>query len=155
METHYWLFKSEPDTFSIDDLTIKPNRTDSWEGVRNYTARNLLRNSIQVGDLGFFYHSSCKNPGIVGIIEVTRAGYPDPTALNPKSKYYDSKSTIEKPRWYCVDVRFKEKFKEPIFLQALRNNPALKDFTLLKKGNRLSVLPVTEKEWNTILLMQT
>lgn len=147
----YWLLKSEPHTFSIDDLLTKPNQIDAWEGVRNYTARNFMRDKMQVKDLAFFYHSSCEIPGVVGIVEIVRAAYPDPTQFEKKSKYYDEKSTILNPRWITVDVKFKEKFKEILPLSRLKESIKLKDFVLLKKGNRLSVMPVKDMEWNAIM----
>ncbi len=151
---NYWLLKSEPETFSIDKLMSNPNKTTHWEGVRNYQARNLLRDAIKKGDLAFFYHSNCNPPGIVGIVEVVKAGYPDFTAMDPESDYYDPKSMPDNPRWFMVDVKFKQKFSTIISLNELRHVPALQDMLLLRKGNRLSVLPVTKKEWDAILQMQ-
>ena len=148
---HYWLMKSEPDVFSIDDLLQRPGRIEPWEGVRNYQARNLLRDDIKKGDLAFFYHSSCEIPGIVGIIEIVKEGYPDPTAFIPKHKYYDPRSTPENPIWYLVDVKFRRKLKRVIALTELREQRPLQNMKLLQKGNRLSVLPVTKKEWDYIL----
>lgn len=146
----YWLLKSEPSTFSIVDLEQSKEKTTSWEGVRNYQARNFLRDEIKKGDLAFFYHSSCKEPGIVGIVKIIREGYPDKAALNPSSPYYDPRSSDINPIWYCVDVRLKTIFKHPMTLTALRKIHSLKNMQLLKKGNRLSVLPVTKQEWNVI-----
>lgn len=151
---NYWLMKSEPDTFSIDDLAKKANKTEPWNGVRNYQARNMLRDQMQQGDLAFFYHSSCEIPGIVGIMEIVRAGYPDNTAFDPESKYYDPQSSPDNPRWFMVDVKLKQKFKHIISLQQLRNNPKLKDMVLLRRGNRLSITPVTEQQWQAILTME-
>ena len=151
---HYWLLKSEPDVFSIDDLMQRPGRTEPWEGVRNYQARNMLRDDIKKGDLAFFYHSSCKIPAIAGIIEIIRKGYPDPTAFIPNHRYYDSRSKVKAPVWYAVDVQFRKKFKRAITLTDLREQRPLKKMQLLQKGNRLSVLPVTKKEWDYILRMQ-
>ncbi len=151
--THFWLFKSEPSTFSIDDLAKLPKKTSGWEGVRNYQARNFLRDQVKKNDLVFFYHSSCKEPAIVGIAEVVRSGYPDDTAFDPSSPYADPKSTPEHPRWFRVDIKLKEKFPEPLTLTRLRENPKLKTFTLLQKGNRLSVFPVTPEQWQTIIKM--
>lgn len=150
----YWLMKSEPDVFSIDDLIKSPQQTAHWEGVRNYQARNMLRDQIKAGDQAFFYHSSCDTPGIVGIMDIAQQGYPDNTAFDPKAKYYDAKSHPEKPTWFMVDVHFVRKFKRPITLAELRLNPALAQFSLLKKGNRLSVIPVSPKEWQAILSME-
>lgn len=148
----YWLMKSEPDTFSIDDLARMPKQIAIWDGVRNYQARNMLRNEMQKGDLAFFYHSSCAEPAIVGIIEIAREGYPDPSAFNPESPYYDPKTSPEKPRWYAVDVKLIKKLKHPITLKELRQNPKLKNLILLRKGNRLSVMRINEKEWQIILI---
>ena len=150
---NYWLFKSEPDAFSIDDLKAMKGRRDHWDGIRNYQARNLMRDEMKKGDLGFFYHSSCKVPGVVGVVEVVKEAYPDHTAHNPKEKYYDPKSSEENPRWFMVDVKFKQKFKEIISLESLRQVNALSDMVLLRKGSRLSIQPVNKKEWNAILKM--
>jgi len=150
---NYWLFKSEPDAFSIDDLKAMKGRRDHWDGIRNYQARNLMRDEMKKGDLGFFYHSSCKIPGVVGVVEVVKEAYPDHTAHNPKEKYYDPKSSEENPRWFMVDVKFKQKFKEIISLESLRQINALSDMVLLRKGSRLSIQPVSKKEWNAILKM--
>ncbi len=147
----YWLFKSEPDAFSIDDLKSMKGRRDHWDGIRNYQARNLMRDEMKKGDLGFFYHSSCKVPGIVGVVEIVKEAYPDHTAHNPKEKYYDPKSTEKNPRWFMVDVKFKQKFKEIITLESLRTVKTLSDMVLLRKGSRLSIQPVSKKEWNAIL----
>lgn len=148
---NYWLMKTEPSSFSIDDLLSRPNKTESWDGVRNYKARNMMRDQMQLKDLAFFYHSSCPEPGIAGIVEIVKTSHPDLSALDPKSKYYDPKATIASPRWYMVDVKFKKKFSEIILLQDLRQNKDLKDFMLLKPGNRLSIMPVTQKQWDSIL----
>lgn len=150
---NYWLLKSEPETFSIDDLTKLPQQTGPWDGVRNYQARNMLRGDIKKGDQAFFYHSSCKEPAIVGIVKIVREGYPDISAFNKASPYYDPDSDKEKPRWYCVDVQFIKKFKYPVTLKVLRANPHLKQMILLRKGNRLSVMPITAPEWQTIMMM--
>lgn len=148
---NYWLFKSEPDAFSIDDLMQKKGRKDHWDGIRNYQARNLLRDDIKKGDLGFFYHSSCKVPGIVGIVEIVREAYPDHTALDPESYYHDPKATADEPRWVMVDVKFKQKFPHILSLEYLRGVTELADMALLQKGSRLSIQPVTSSQWNTIL----
>ena len=148
---HYWLFKSEPDTFGIDDLYRKPKKTEHWDGVRNYQARNMLRDQIKVGDKAFFYHSNCKPPGIVGIMEVVKSGYPDPSALNPESKYYDPLATPVNPRWFMVDVKFIKKFPQIITLEQLKDHSGLRQLPVARKGNRLSITPVNEKEWNIIL----
>lgn len=149
----YWLMKSEPDTFSIDDLAQAKNQTTFWEGVRNYQARNTLRDSMKVGDLAFFYHSSCKEPAIVGVVKITRKGYPDVTAFDPKSSYYDPKSKPSEPRWYGVDVQLVEKLARPLTLSSIRAEHKLADFKLLQKGNRLSVFSVTNQEWQILLSM--
>ncbi|CEK11420.1 EVE domain-containing protein [Legionella hackeliae] len=149
--TRYWLMKSEPDCFSIDDLSNAPNQTTHWDGVRNYQARNFMRNDMSIGDKVFFYHSNCNPPGIIGIAEVTSKAYPDHTALDPESEHPDPKSTPDNPRWYMVDIRFKEKFKQLIALDSLRQYPELEKMLLLRKGNRLSVLPVQKEEWNFIV----
>lgn len=150
----YWLMKTEPTIFSVDDLAKKPDQTEPWDGVRNYQARNLLRNEMRRGDFAFFYHSSCKPPGIAGIVEIVREGYPDPTAFDLKSPYYDPKTTPEKPQWYRVDVRLVRKLKRFITLEELKQQPALSDMTVLRKGNRLSVMPMTSQQWQTILEME-
>jgi predicted RNA-binding protein with PUA-like domain len=148
---NYWLFKSEPDAFSIDDLKAMQGKTDHWDGIRNYQARNLMRDAMKKGDLGFFYHSSCKVPGIVGLVEVVREAYPDYTALDPESKYYDPKSTEEDPRWVMVDVKFKQKFDKILTLDYLRTIDTLSDMVLLRKGSRLSIQPVSEAQWQIVL----
>lgn len=150
---HYWLFKSEPETFSIDDLSRRPKQTEHWDGVRNYQVRNLLRDEIKVGDQGFFYHSSCEVPGVVGIVEVVKNGYPDPSALNFESKYYDPKSTPDHPRWYMVDVKLVKKFPRIITLKELKQHSKLKSMLILRKGNRLSITPITKEEWKVIVEM--
>jgi predicted RNA-binding protein with PUA-like domain len=149
----YWLMKSEPDVFSIDDLQNRPRQTEPWNGVRNFQARNFMR-AMQRGDLAFFYHSSCPEPGIAGIVEIARAAYPDHTSWNPQSPYYDPRSQPGKPNWVMVDVRFERKLKQLVSLAALRQNPALKDMRLLARGNRLSILPLTAAEWKKILKME-
>lgn len=149
----YWLLKSEPDAFGIEDLKARQEQTEPWDGVRNYQARNMMRDQMQVGDLGFFYHSNVKEPGIVGIIEVVSAGYPDATAFDPDSKYYDPKSDPDNPRWYLVNVRFVRDLKRHISLSELKDHAddALADFPLVRKGNRLSIMPVTDAQWAFIL----
>jgi predicted RNA-binding protein with PUA-like domain len=147
----YWLLKSEPETFGIEHLANSKNKTTGWDGVRNYQARNFLQKQMRKGDLAFFYHSSCAIPGIVGIVEVIREGYPDESAMDPLSDYYDAKSTPQNPRWYKVDVKLVKQFDKIITLSILRQQPALKNMQLLKQGNRLSVLPVSSEEWQAIL----
>jgi predicted RNA-binding protein with PUA-like domain len=153
---NYWLFKSEPDTFGVDHLAKAPKRTSAWDGVRNYQARNMLRDSIKKGDEGFFYHSSCEVPGIAGIVEIAREGYPDATAFDPKHHHYDPESKRDAPRWYMVDVKLKRKLSRVITLDELRRHAAktLADFVLLKRGNRLSVMPVAKKDWDFILTLE-
>jgi predicted RNA-binding protein with PUA-like domain len=146
----YWLFKSEPSTFSLADLESRPGGTEHWDGVRNFQARKYLRNEVQLGDLVFFYHSSIPEPAVVGIAEVVRAGYPDWTAWDPDSDHFDPRSTEAKPIWYMVDVRFVKAFPKPVTLKELKNIPELQDMVLLKRS-RLSIQPVREEEWRLIL----
>ena len=146
----YWLMKSEPDAFSIDDLRTCPKKTDHWDGIRNYQARNFMLDDMSVGDQVFFYHSNCDEPGVVGIMEVVRAAYPDHTALDPDSRYHDPKSTPDENRWMMVDVKYKKKFKQPVSLKQLKTDSRLSDMRLVQKGNRLSVMPVTAREWKII-----
>ena len=150
----YWLFKSEPEEFSLDDLYASPKRTAMWDGVRNYQARNMMRDQMKVGDEGFFYHSNCKVPGIVGIVKVVKEGYPDPTAFDPQDKHYDPKSDPDAPRWYCVDVKYGRRLKRVIALTELKDNPALAEMALVRRGNRLSVMPVDADAWRAILEME-
>ncbi|NLZ16612.1 MAG: EVE domain-containing protein [Desulfobulbaceae bacterium] len=144
----YWLMKSEPDVFGIDDL--KRVGIEPWDGVRNYQARNMLRDQMQVDDLAFFYHSNCKIPGIAGIMAIHRAGYPDPTAFDSKHPYYDPKSKPENPRWYLVDVAFVARFSEVIPLSWLKDQPELADLPLVRRGNRLSIMPLSDAHWHFI-----
>ena len=149
----YWLMKSEPDVFGIEHLAKAPKRTVSWGGVRNYQVRNMLRDEINVDDLAFFYHSSCPEPGVVGVMRVTRGAHPDATQFDPKDEYFDPKSTRAKPLWYAVDVSLEERFKDPVFLQELRASAALKDLQTLRRGNRLSITSVTPAEWKAIIAL--
>lgn len=151
---NYWLMKSEPTAFSIDDLMKSPNQTTHWDGVRNYQARNMLRDQMQKGDQAFFYHSNCDPSGIVGIVEIVSTGYPDFTAFDPEDSHYDPKSNKENPRWFMVDVRFIKKMRRIVTLAELKQNPALSKFTLVRKGNRLSVMPVSKAEWQAILAQE-
>ncbi|MCB9092138.1 MAG: EVE domain-containing protein [Halobacteriovoraceae bacterium] len=144
----YWLMKSEPSVFSIDDL--KENKTTCWDGVRNYQARNFMRDEMKKGDLVLFYHSNCDEVGIAGVATVCKEAYPDHAAIDKKSKYFDEKATKENPRWFMVDIKFKEKFKRVISLSELKEQRALKDMLILRKGNRLSITPVTQKEFEYI-----
>lgn len=148
---NYWLLKTEPTTFSFDDLWKAPRRTTSWDGVRNFQARNMLRDQIKEGDLAFIYHSSTDPTGIVGIAEVVRSGYPDATAFDPKDSHYDPKSKKDAPSWYMVDVKAVEKFPEIVTLERLRGIKGLEGMVLLRKGSRLSVQPVAASEWDTIV----
>jgi predicted RNA-binding protein with PUA-like domain len=145
----YWLMKSEPDEASIDDLANAPSRTLPWTGVRNYQARNFMRDAMRIGDGVLFYHSSCPEPGIAGLAKVVSTPYPDPTQFDPKSPYYDPKSKPEEPRWLLVDVKFVKKIPL-VSLAELRKHPELADMRVLAKGNRLSITPVTEAEWRYI-----
>ncbi len=153
---NHWLLKSEPDTFSIDHLAALPKRTTSWDGVRNFQARNMLRDSIKKGDTAFFYHSSCAVPGIAGIVSVVKGGYPDATALDPKHHHYDAGCKPDDPRWYVIDVKLQRKFSRVITLDELRKHAgkALADLIVLKRGNRLSVTPVTKMNWDFILALE-
>ncbi len=148
---NYWLMKSEPEVFSISDLENRPGKTEPWDGIRNYQARNFIRDDMRGGDLAFFYHSNCESPGIAGIMTIAAAARPDPTAFDKKHVHYDPKSKAENPAWYLVDVKFRKKFKRIITLNELREYKALSNMKLLQKGNRLSVMPVTSAEWNYIL----
>ncbi|MBU9224317.1 EVE domain-containing protein [Burkholderia multivorans] len=145
----FWLMKSEPDEASIDDLAHAPQRTLPWTGVRNYQARNFMRDTMTIGDGVLFYHSSCPEPGIAGLAEVASTPYPDPTQFDPKSPYYDPKSSPESPRWLLVDVRFVKK-TPLVSLAALREHDELADMRVLARGNRLSITPVTRAEWKFI-----
>lgn len=147
----YWLMKSEPDVFSIIDLKNRPGRTEPWDGIRNYQVRNYIRDDMRAGDLAFFYHSSCEVPGIAGIMTIVSGARPDPSALDKKHIHYDPKSRPDNPAWYLVDVKFKRQFKRIITLNELRGHKALRNMKLLQKGNRLSVTPVSQDEWNIIL----
>jgi predicted RNA-binding protein with PUA-like domain len=149
MAEKYWLIKSEPNTFSIDDLNNKPKKTEHWDGVRNYQARNFMR-EMKKGDQAFFYHSSCKEPGIVGIVNIVKNPYPDFTSWDEKSPYFDIKSTPDAPRWFMVDVKFQKKLKDILPLQLLKSIKGLEDLPLVKKGTRLSIMPVTKKQWQII-----
>lgn len=151
---NYWLMKSEPSTFSIDDLKSRPDKTEPWDGVRNYQARNFMRDDMKKGDQVFFYHSNCAEPGIVGLATVASASYPDPTAFDPEDSHYDPKSDADKPRWYLVDVKYKRKLKRTITLQELKQHHMLADMKLLQKGNRLSIMPVTKQQWHYILSLE-
>ncbi|MGD2139360.1 MAG: EVE domain-containing protein [Burkholderiales bacterium] len=146
----YWLMKSEPDAFSIDDLAARPKKTEPWNGVRNYQARNFMRDDMKRGDLVFFYHSSCPQPGIAGIMKVSKAAYPDESQFDKISDYYDPKATRENPRWVNVDVTLVRKTRL-VEIQELRSHPQLGSMQILKRGNRLSITPVSEDEWHVIM----
>jgi predicted RNA-binding protein with PUA-like domain len=148
----YWLFKTEPGCFSFDDLKQRPDMTESWDGVRNFQARNFLRDTIKVGDRVLFYHSSIPEPAVVGVADIVRAGYPDTTALNPNGEHFDPKATPEKPIWYMVDVRYSTPMKNIVTLESIKQNPLLSDMPLVKRS-RLSIQPVSEQEWQIILIM--
>lgn len=147
---NYWLFKSEPDEYGIEDLKAEAQGFGVWDGIRNFQARNLLRDQVQVGDRVFIYHSSCKLIGIVGIAEVVRAAYPDPNQFNPESRYFDAKASDSEPRWYCVDIRYQQHLPRRIALAELKRQGELQDMVLLKQG-RLSIQPVTDQQWQFIL----
>ena len=150
-----WLIKSEPDAFSIDDLKNAPGKKDHWDGIRNYQARNFIRDDMHKGDLVFFYHSNCKTPGIVGICEVVSGSYPDFTAFDPNEKYYDPKSDPENPRWMMVDVKYRRKTKRLIGLAEIKEYADnLEGFPLIRRGNRLSIMPVLKEHWDFILSLE-
>lgn len=149
----YWLFKTEPSELSIETLSQRGTKGAPWEGVRNYQARNMLRDQVQLDDRVFIYHSSCAHIGIAGIARVIRAAYPDPTQFDKSSIYFDEASTRENPRWIAVDVRHEQTFAQLIPLQALKANPALTELAVVKKGSRLSVSPVAAAEWKAVLKM--
>lgn len=148
---HYWLMKSEPGAFSLEDLKNSENGTAAWDGVRNYQARNFLRDEIKAGDGVLFYHSNIAKPAIVGLAEVVQDGYPDHTAQDPASDHYDPKATVDNPRWYMVDIRYLASLPEPLDRDALRRHPVLSEMAVLKKGSRLSVLPVTPEQWQAVV----
>ena len=152
MPTKYWLMKSEPGEYALEDLKNEPDQTEHWDGVRNYQARNFMRDDMQKGDRVLFYHSG-KKPAAVGTARIVRTGYPDHTAWDPANKHFDPKSSPDNPIWYMVDIKFESEFAPPLPLKALREVPALKDMILLRRGNRLSVMPVTKKEFDTIVKM--
>ena len=145
---NYWLMKSEPEVFSIDHL--KRVNKEPWDGVRNYQARNYMKD-MKKGDKVFFYHSNCTPPGIAGVMTVSKEAYPDHTALDPESKYFDPKSSPDNPRWFMVEVKFQKKFKNLISLETLKQHEPLNDLPLVRKGNRLSIMPVSKESWDYIL----
>ena len=147
----YWLFKTEPDAFSIDDLAAMPNQTEHWDGIRNYQARNFLRDEVKVGDKVFIYHSSCKLVGLAGFAEVVKEAYPDHTQFDPESKYFDPKASPDARRWMMVDVKFIEKFPRVLPLAQIKANPEITEIGLVKKGHRLSIMPVLDEEAEILL----
>lgn len=152
MAKQYWLFKAEPHVYGIDHLAAEPNKTGRWDGIRNYQARNFLRDQVKPGDEVFIYHSSCKNVGIVGTAKVVKAAYPDPTQFDPKSTYYDPKSTGDNPRWVSVDIQLTKVFPRLISLAEIKAQPLLENMVLVKQS-RLSTQPVTADEWKTVAAM--
>ena len=151
MAKQFWLMKSEPEVFGLETLAKLPAQTTMWDGVRNYQARNMMRDQFRLGDEAFFYHSNCSEPGVVGIVEVVRTAYPDPTQFDPDSEYFDPKSTADNPRWFVVDVKLKRPLARTITLTEMKEDPALADMALVRRGNRLSVIPVTPEQWRHIL----
>ncbi len=151
MSKKYWLMKSEPDVFSIDDL--KKNKKTHWDGVRNYQARNFMRDDMKIGDQVLFYHSNTDVPGVYGIAEIVKEGYPDFTAFDPEDKHYDPKSKHDSPTWIMVDIKFVEKFKNPASLDSIKENKKLQNMKLVQRGNRLSVMPVAKAEFDEIVKM--
>jgi predicted RNA-binding protein with PUA-like domain len=146
----YWLMKSEPDVYGLDDLAAEKNATTRWDGIRNYQARNLLRDKVKVGDGVLFYHSRCSTPAVVGLAEVVREAYPDPLQFQPGDKYFDPKSSADAPRWVCVDIRLQRRLPRPVSLREIKAHPGLAEMVLVN-NSRLSVQPVRAREWKTIL----
>ena len=150
MARKYWLFKSEPEEFSIEDLAKRPKQTEHWDGVRNYQARNFMRDEMKVGDLGLFYHSNCDTVGVVGVCEITREAYPDPTSWEKGHKHFDEKSSPDNPRWIMVDVTWKETFPRTVSLDEIKAHPKLQEMRVAQRGNRLSITPVAKAEFDKI-----
>jgi predicted RNA-binding protein with PUA-like domain len=152
----YWLMKTEPGTFGIDDFAKAPGKTTTWDGVRNYQARNMLRDEMQKGDLAFLYHSSCEVPGIYGTVKIVRTGHPDETAFDRRHAHYDPDSKREAPRWYAVDVKLDERWNKPITLEELKRHATgkLRDMLVLRRGNRLSITPVSAAEWEFVIALR-
>ena len=146
----YWLLKSEPDVFSIDDLKTRPKKTEPWNGVRNYQVRNMMRDEMKVGDLALFYHSSCSVPGVAGVAKIVSEGKPDPTQFDADSEYFDKGSKKEEPRWLLVDVAWEADLKKFVSLDDLRNEPRLAELLILRRGNRLSITPVSKHDFDLI-----
>ena len=153
MSKKYWLFKSEPKAFSIDDLQNSPGKKTYWDGVRNYQARNFIRDDMRKGDGVLFYHSNADPLAVVGYCEIVKEAYPDHTQFDPDNKHFDPTALQKEPRWFMVDIKQKEIFKHPVTLKEIKENSKLKDFRLIQRGNRLSVFPVNKKEWDEILRM--
>lgn len=153
MATKYWLMKSEPHVFSFDDLKNAPNSTTHWDGVRNYRARNFMRDEMKVGDQVLYYHSNCDEPGVVGIAEVVKESYPDHTSWDPDSKYFDPKSTPDNPRWFMVDIKWKQALKRSVILKEMKATPELNDMLVVQKGQRLSVQPVAKEHFDKVIEM--
>ena len=151
----YWLFKTEPEVFGIDHLQRRLAQTEPWDGVRNYQARNFLRDEVALADKVFIYHSSCKRVGIAGVAEVVRAGSPDTSQFDPESAYFDPKASPQSPRWYRVDVKFVEKFDQVLSLQDIKAMPQISQTGVVKKGSRLSIMPVPETEWHALYVAAT
>jgi predicted RNA-binding protein with PUA-like domain len=149
---NYWLMKSEPDVYGIDDL--ERDGCEMWDSIRNYQARNMMRDDMRIGDEVFFYHSSCKEPGIAGIARVASEPYPDPTQFDPDSRYFDSRSSEKNPRWMLVDVEFIRKLRKPITLVEIKAHPGLADMLLTRRGNRLSIMPVSKEHWDLVLTLE-
>lgn len=151
----HWLIKSEPDAFSIDDLASSPGGKQHWDGIRNYQARNYMRDDMRKGDLAFFYHSSCASPGIVGICEIVSRAYPDHTAFDPASPYFDAGSDPDNPRWLMVDLKFRRRMRRLISLEEIKQHAdRLLGFSLIRRGNRLSIMPVEKRHWDFILSLE-
>ena len=153
MAQRYWLVKCEPQECSFDELKTRPGRTGYWRGVRNYQARNLIRDDMARGDLALFYHSNCDEPGVAGIVEIVKAGYADPSQFDPQDRYHDEKSKEEDPRWFSFDVKWKKKLESFVHLADLKGNPKLADMKVVQRGQRLSIQPVTAKEWREVCRM--
>ena len=150
---HYWLIKSDPETLSFDEVKARPNSTVDWNGVRNYQARNFMRDELKKGDQVLFYHSQCKDTGVVGLAEVVRESYPDHTAWDKKHRYYDPKTDKKNPTWYMVDLKWKKVFKQTVTLAEMKATPALKEMRVVQRGQRLSVQPVTKKDFDRVCKM--
>mgnify|MGYP006436681007 FL=1 len=153
MTAQYWLVKCEPHECSFDELKTREKRTGYWRGVRNYQARNLIRDQMAKGDLAFFYHSNCDEPGVAGIAEIVAAGHPDPSQFDKSDRYYDEKSRAEDPRWYSFDVKWKKKLKSFVSLTDLKANTKLEEMKVVQKGQRLSIQPVSAAEWKQVCKM--